>query len=112
MMHVYFGVLDHKAPLNIYDPELTVPFAFSTSNATAAGNPLDSLKPTRVVPANALDPRCTHIRKLLHSAMFDRFYKRYHPREAYKCKQVRHLRKVAISTLATSLTSNPFFIQL
>jgi len=90
MMHVYFGVLDHKAPLNIYDPELTVPFAFSTSNATATGNPLDSLKPTRVVPANALDPRSTHIRKLLYSAMFDRFYKRYHPREAYKCKQVRH----------------------
>jgi len=72
MMHVYFGVLDHKAPLNIiYDPELTVPFAFLTSNATAAGNPLDSLKPTRVVPANALDPQSTHIHKLLYSAMFD-----------------------------------------
>jgi hypothetical protein len=91
MMHVYFGVLDHKAPLNIiYDPELTVPFAFLTSNATAAGNPLDSLKPTRVVPANALDPQSTHIHKLLYSAMFDWFYKWHHPREACKCKQVRH----------------------
>lgn len=89
MMHAYFGVLDAKASLSLYDPVLTMPFAFTPASTTSQENPLDHLKPTSVLPAVALDPRSTSVRRLLRKAMFDRFYKRYHPREAYKSKHVR-----------------------
>jgi hypothetical protein len=54
-MHTYFGVLDSKAPLDLYDPVLTELLSFMVSNTSTPGNPLDSIKPTITVAANALD---------------------------------------------------------
>ncbi len=52
-------------------------------------NPLDRLLPTSVLPAEHVDERSTNVRRLLQEAMCNRFYKWYHPNDAYKCKQVR-----------------------
>jgi hypothetical protein len=52
-------------------------------------NPLDRLEPTSISPANALDPRTIHVRELLHAAMYERYYKRYHPRAAFKKQSLR-----------------------
>jgi hypothetical protein len=87
LMHVYFGVLDEKTKLPLYDPSLT--FNQRQINNEQQQNPLDRLQPTSVTEANLLDPRTVQVRKLLRHAMFDRFYKRYHTRLAYKDRRVR-----------------------
>ena len=87
LMQVYFGVLDEKTKLPLYDPSLT--FNQQKINNEQQQNPLDRLQPTSVTEANLLDPRTVQVRKLLRHAMFDRFYKRYHPRLAYKDRRVR-----------------------
>jgi hypothetical protein len=83
LMEAYFGVLDDRTPLNIYDPAVTVPLGEGNST-NKKNNPLDKLVPTKVVPGNELDLRTIRVRKMLRSAMYQRFYKRYHPKEAYK----------------------------
>jgi hypothetical protein len=75
MMHAYYGVLDAKLSLNIYDQVFTISFSFMPATATAHENPLNNLKPTTVTPTIALYPRSTCVRKLLPKAMFDHFYK-------------------------------------
>jgi hypothetical protein len=88
LMHVYFGTLDEKMKLPIFDPSLTFNQQ-QTNLEQQERNVLDCLQPTSVTEANALDPRTVQVRKLLRHAMFDRFYKRYHPRLAYKVGRVR-----------------------
>ncbi len=81
LMHAYLGVLNDRAPLNIYDPTAT--------GTDDNSNPLDRLLPTAVLPPEKVDVRSNNVRRLLQEAMYNRFYKRYHPNDAYKCKQVR-----------------------
>lgn len=50
----FFGVLDEKTPLNIYDPGFTVNLGENTTEDKPS-NPLDNLKPTTVIPASELD---------------------------------------------------------
>jgi hypothetical protein len=83
MMHLYFGLLDAKKPLDIYDPSLTI-ILTETSNAMNDANPLDRLQPTSQVPTIELDPRTHSVREKLHAALFQRFFKRYHPIKAYR----------------------------
>jgi hypothetical protein len=71
LMEAYFGVLDEKSPLNVYDPATNVVI----NGKTAA---------TTTIPANELDSQTVRVRKMLRSAMYERFYKRYHPVEAYR----------------------------
>ena len=47
---------------------------------------LDWLKPTGVIQAVELDSRATTICAMLKKAMFERFFKRYHPLHAYRAK--------------------------
>ncbi len=87
LMHLYFGLLDETVPLKLYDPSRTLSNCWDMSSHV---NPLDNLNPTSVVPVEELDERSTSVRKLLKDAMFQRFYKRYHPRAAYKNRSPRH----------------------
>jgi hypothetical protein len=64
-MEAYFGVLDEKTPLNIYDPG-QLP-ALGDIVATENNNPLDQLQPTSVKPGNELDPRTIRVRKMLRA---------------------------------------------
>jgi hypothetical protein len=84
LMEAYFGVLDDRTPLNIYDPAVTTVPLGEGKITNRKNNPLDKLVPTKVVPGNELDPRTIHVRKMLRSAMYQCFYKHYHPKEAYK----------------------------
>jgi hypothetical protein len=83
LMDAYFSVLDDRTPLNLFDPGLVQTLSdFGSNNENR--NPLDRLEPTGVKPANELDPRTNRVRKMLRQAMFDHFYKRYHPTRAYR----------------------------
>ena len=94
LVDAYFGVLDERSTLNIYDPGLTVSLSDSAhSEANKGFNPIDRLKPTSVMAATELDPRAVKVRQLLRKAMLDRFYKRYHPRLAYRKKVSREAQK-------------------
>jgi hypothetical protein len=88
MIDAFFGVLDEKAPLNIYDPGLTLNLGENTT-AEQQSNPLDNLRPTSILPASELDTRTSKVRQLLKHAMYECFYKRYHPRQAYRNKVTR-----------------------
>ena len=91
LMDAYFGALDEKTPLNIYDPgQLTT---VGETVAAENNNPLDRLQPTGVKPGNELDPRTIRVRKMLRAAMHDRFYKWYHPTQAYKGRVPRVAQK-------------------
>jgi hypothetical protein len=92
LMEAYFGVLDDRTPLNISDPAVTVPLGEGNST-NKKNNPLDKLVPTKVVPGNELDPRTIRVRKMLWSTMYQRFYKHYHPKEAYKGRNPRVAQK-------------------
>lgn len=61
LMHMYFGVLDESTPLQLYDPALTSQNYYQCQPVPADVNPLDKLKPTGVLPANALDPRSSNV---------------------------------------------------
>jgi hypothetical protein len=61
LMHMYFGVLDDSTPLQLYDPALTSQNYYQCQPVPADVNPLDKLKPTGVLPANALDPRSSNV---------------------------------------------------
>ncbi len=82
LMHANFGVLDEKTELASFDPSLTIGECLTSTQAQI--NPLDHLEPTGVSPANSLDPGTFHVRKLLRLAMYERYYKQYHPRDASK----------------------------
>jgi hypothetical protein len=84
MMEAFFGALDKKSPLNVYNPAAKVTIS-ERSNATSKGNNhLDQLVPTSVIPGNELDPQTIRVRKMLCAAMYNCFFKRYHPKDAYK----------------------------
>jgi len=90
LMEAYFGVLDEKSPLPIFDPTAVTALG-EMADMPERVNPLDNLKPTFVKPAQDLDARTTTVRKKLRQAMAQRFYNRYHPKAAYKGNKVpRH----------------------
>jgi hAT family C-terminal dimerisation region len=88
LMDAYFGVLNETASLNIYDPGLTSTVAENLAPDQTTTNPLDKLTPTSIMGGNMVDARAIHVRKLLKKGMFDRFYKRYHPKQAYRTSRV------------------------
>ncbi len=57
LVDMYFGVLDDRAPLNIYDPGLTINLSDSIKLEANKCNPIDRLKPKSVLVAAELDPR-------------------------------------------------------
>jgi hypothetical protein len=84
LVEAYFGVLDPNAALTLYDPGQVTNMV--TTDVNSSTNPLDPLKPSITADTSELDPRTTRVRKMLKDAMEKRFYKRYHPRLAYKKK--------------------------
>jgi hypothetical protein len=88
LMNAYFGVLNDKAALNLYYPGLTSSVGESLDLDPTTINPLDNLTPTSVMVAISVDTRAIYVRKLLRKEMFDRFYKRYHPKQAYWTSRV------------------------
>ena len=84
LMHLYFGLLDTRTPLEIYDPSLTIDLIQQHNAEEENTNPLDRLPPTGKVIPTEIDPRTHTVREKLHEALFQRFYKRYHPTKAYR----------------------------
>ncbi len=84
LMDAYFSVLDSTKPLTLYDPGQATNLGDASATVTFTSNPLDRLQPTGQAEADELDPRTTKVRTMLREAMFERFYKRYHPTKAYK----------------------------
>jgi hypothetical protein len=84
LVEAYFGVLDPNAALTLYDPGQVTNMV--TTDANSSTNPLDHLKPSSTADTSKLDPRTARVREMLRDAMEKRFYKRYHPRLAYKKK--------------------------
>jgi hypothetical protein len=68
LMEAFFGVLDEKHPLPIYDLTATSTLG-QPCDEPDTSNPLDNLKPTYIKPAAELDPRTTSVRKMLQKAM-------------------------------------------
>ncbi len=60
LKHVYFGTLDEKTKLPIFDPSLTFNQQ-QTNLEQQERNPLDRLQPTSVTEANALDSRTVQV---------------------------------------------------
>jgi hypothetical protein len=83
MMHLYFGVLDTRTPLDLYDPSLTITLKQNPPTETTR-NPLDRLPRTGQVLPKDMDPRTHRVREKLREAVFNRFFRRYHPIEAYR----------------------------
>ncbi len=82
LMHLYFGQLNPMSALDVYDPSL--PVDLTSASDEEVGNPLDKLSPTGKVPPNELDQRTQGVREKLYSAIFERYFKRYHPIKAYR----------------------------
>jgi hypothetical protein len=78
-MEAYFGVLHYCTPLSIFDPGVVQ----IAGENVACKNPLDWLEQT-TQQGNEIDRRSVRVRRMLQTAMYDHFYKWYHPREAYK----------------------------
>jgi hypothetical protein len=72
-MHVYFGLLDSRTPLDIYDPS---PCNALEGNEINESNPLDKLLPTRKVVPEELHPETTTVRDMLKEALHERYFKR------------------------------------
>lgn len=74
LIDLYYQLLDSTKPLRIFDP--AVIYSQNTRNA-----------PNEVVeiPAADLNVNTSVVREKLKAALFNRFYKRYHPMKAY-CK--------------------------
>jgi hypothetical protein len=88
LMEAFFGVLNEKHPLAIYDPSTATVWVESNEEPIHV-NPLDNLKPTYIKPTAELDQRTTKVRRMLRMAILKRFYNRYHPKLAYKHKGSR-----------------------
>ncbi len=75
LMHLYFGLLDTRTPLEIYDPSLTIDLVQQHNAEEENTNPLDRLPPTGKVIHTEIDPRTHMVREKLHEALFQQFYK-------------------------------------
>jgi hypothetical protein len=74
MMHFYFGVLDTRTPLDLYNPSLTITLKqYPPTEPTR--NPLDRLQRTGEVLPKDMDPRTHQVRDKLHEALFNRFFR-------------------------------------
>ena len=82
LMHLYFGQLNPLNSLEIYDASLTTDL--NGERVMDEGNPLDRLVPTAKLAPNELDPRTRRVREKLYEAIFQRYFKRYHPQKAYR----------------------------
>jgi hypothetical protein len=80
LIKLYFTVLDYGSPLKIYDPAIEIPK--QTNKFIAYDIDQES---TGEKQADELDSRATTVRQKLRDALFDRYFKRYHPHKAY-CK--------------------------
>jgi hypothetical protein len=98
LMHLYFGQLNPLNALEIYDP--SVPIELIGHTDTEVANPLDRLILTTTVMPNELDPRAQRVRVKLYEAIFERYYKRYHPIKAYrKYKRIPEAKNMMFSYL-------------
>ena len=76
LMNLYFGVLDTRTPLDLYDPSLTVDLrSNNTSTVEQNKNPLDALAPTGQALPMDIDARVHRVREKLHDALVERYYK-------------------------------------
>jgi len=83
MMQLYFGLLNKHNAMDLYDPSQTH-LLQETTTPEVTSNPLDKLQPTSTVPSKDLDERTITVREKLYEALFDRYFKRYHPIKAYR----------------------------
>jgi hypothetical protein len=51
MMQLYFGVLNNRNAMDLYDPSQTHPLQNGTTTPEVTSNPLDKLQLTSTVPA-------------------------------------------------------------
>jgi hypothetical protein len=86
LMHLYLGQLHPMSALDVYDPSL--PVDLTSASDVEVVNPLDKLSPTGKVPPSELDQRTQGVREKLYGAIFERYFKLYHPIQAY-CKHKR-----------------------
>jgi hypothetical protein len=84
LMNLYFGVLDTRTPLDLYDPSLTKDLVCNTGTVQQNKNPLDAVTPTGQAQPMDIDARTHRVRQKLHDALLERYYKRYHPVNAYR----------------------------
>jgi hypothetical protein len=78
MMHLYFGLLDQRNSLVLYDPALTITLQEKGVHVTDNGNTADRLQPTSQLLPKDIDPRTQAGREKLKEAMYKRYYKQYH----------------------------------
>jgi hypothetical protein len=71
MIDLYFKLLDDTKPLKLYDPAVTNDSASPHSEHVER-------------PAAELNSKTNTVRQKLKAALFERFYKRYHPLKAYR----------------------------
>ncbi len=83
MMQLYFGLLNKHNAMDLYDPSQTH-LLQETTTPEVKSNPLDKLQPTSTVPSKDLDERTITVREKLYEALFDRYFKWYHPIKAYR----------------------------
>jgi hypothetical protein len=81
LMHLYFGQLNPMSALDVYDPSL--PVDLTSASDVELVNPLDKLSPTGKVSPSELDQRTQGVREKLYGAIFERYFKHYHPIKAY-----------------------------
>ncbi len=85
LMNLYFGVLDTRTPLDLYDPSLTIDLrSNNTSTVEQNKNPLDALAPTGQALPMDIDARVHRVIEKLHDTLVERYYKWYHPVKAYR----------------------------
>jgi hypothetical protein len=70
-MNLYFGVLDTRTPLDLYDPSLTNDFVRNTGTVQQSKNPLDALTPTGRAQPMDIDARTHRVRQKLHDALLE-----------------------------------------
>ncbi len=82
LMHLYFGQLNPLSALEIFDPSLSMDLTSRKDSDPV--NPLDRLTPNTTVLPSELDPRAQRVREKLYDAIFERYFKCYHPIKAYR----------------------------
>jgi hypothetical protein len=70
MMHLYFGLLDQRNSLDLYDPALTITLQEKGVHVTDNGNNANRLKPTSQLLPKDIDPRTQALREKLKEAMY------------------------------------------
>jgi hypothetical protein len=89
MMHLYFGLLDQRKSLDLYDPALTITLQEKGVRVTDNGNTANRLQPTSQLLPKDIDSRTQAVREKLKEAMYKRYYKWYHPVDAYRSNSKR-----------------------